>query len=140
MLCKNKSQRLGANGGDEVLAHPFFQGIDLERLLQKRIRAPFLPKTTDPEMMRQSSEHIVRLKELRESVPDQERAGIIREVDEEIFGGFGTNIDQSAREKLESNQRKSAEMHRRQLERAEQGDDEEKKPLPHESRRANRNA
>ena len=30
LLCKDKAQRLGANGADEVFAHPFFNGIDLE--------------------------------------------------------------------------------------------------------------
>ena len=53
LLEKDKSKRLGAQGrGNEVLAHPFFKGIDLNGLIQKKIPAPFIPKTTDPELMR----------------------------------------------------------------------------------------
>ena len=80
LLCKDKSQRLGANGSDEVLNHPFFEGIDLNRLLQKKIKVPFLPKTSDPEMMRQSATQVVRLKQLRESIPTVTQEEMIRGV------------------------------------------------------------
>ena len=46
---------MGANGGDEVLAHPFFSNIDLDMLYGKEIVAPFLPKAIDPEQMRQQT-------------------------------------------------------------------------------------
>ena len=37
--------RLGQkNDVDEVLDHPFFKGIDKEKLLNKQIEPPFLPK------------------------------------------------------------------------------------------------
>ena len=32
LLMKDKGRRLGAKGGQEVLSHPFFDGIDLEKL------------------------------------------------------------------------------------------------------------
>ena len=67
LLMKDKSKRLGAQGrGDEVLAHPFFQDLDLNMLVEKQIKAPFRPKTTDPELMRQSQQknQVIRLKEL----------------------------------------------------------------------------
>jgi len=36
LLIKDKTKRLGAQGrGEEVLAHPFFKDINLEKLLQK---------------------------------------------------------------------------------------------------------
>ena len=38
LLEKDKSKRLGAQGrGDEVLAHPFFKGMDMNGLIQKKI-------------------------------------------------------------------------------------------------------
>ena len=52
MLQKDKTRRLGANGGNEVLSHPFFSELDLEKLSNKQIRAPFVPKTMDPELLR----------------------------------------------------------------------------------------
>ena len=66
---KDKTQRLGVNGAEEVFNHPFFSGIDLEKLQEKKIKAPFLPKTSDPELMRQSTSQVVRLKQMRESIP-----------------------------------------------------------------------
>lgn len=71
LLIKDKTKRLGALGrGEEVLAHPFFKDINLEKLLQKQIKAPFLPKCPEPEEMRkeQNKGEVVRLKELQESV------------------------------------------------------------------------
>jgi serine/threonine protein kinase len=42
LLDKNKKKRLGAQGDlQEVLAHPFFAGIDPERLLRKQITPPY---------------------------------------------------------------------------------------------------
>ena len=44
---KNKANRLGfANDGEEVLKHPFFQGIDLNKLMRQEIEAPFKPEVS----------------------------------------------------------------------------------------------
>ena len=44
LLNKDKSQRLGSHGdGSEVLKHPFFADIDLEKLEKKQLPAPFIP-------------------------------------------------------------------------------------------------
>ncbi|KAG8931274.1 hypothetical protein FRC01_001565 [Tulasnella sp. 417] len=44
LLTRDPSQRLGANGADEIKEHPFFSMcIDFERLLAKKIRPPFKP-------------------------------------------------------------------------------------------------
>ena len=48
LLERDASARLGSNEDvEEVKAHQFFQGIDWEALLQKRIRSPFIP-TIEP--------------------------------------------------------------------------------------------
>ena len=86
MLIKDKSKRLGAKGGNEVLSHPFFAELDLEKLSNKEIRAPFIPKATDPELMRQEVQQVVWLKDLRESVSKVD-------VDQALFSDFGTDID-----------------------------------------------
>jgi len=70
----------------------------MEKLLAKKIKAPFLPKTNDPESMRQSSNKVVKLRELRESLPDEEKTNLIKEMNTDLFGNFGTNIDQTAKE------------------------------------------
>ena len=119
---------MGANGGAEVLAHPFFANIDTTKLLAKEIRAPFVPKASDPEAMRSSSDKVVRLRELLESVPDEDHTNQIDEVNQSLFGNFGTNIDQTELERLAEAKRQSEEMRQRQLQRA--GSEEETKPLP----------
>lgn len=47
LMTQNPSQRLGANGADEVKAHPFFAGIDWDKVTATE--AAFIPQVTDPE-------------------------------------------------------------------------------------------
>ena len=48
LLIKNKSERLGFNGGFNVInKHFFFKGIDFDKLLQKKILSPFKPIIED---------------------------------------------------------------------------------------------
>lgn len=108
-----------------MLNHPFFNGIDLDKLFQKKIKAPFLPQISDPELMRQSSEQVVLLKNLRESVPSQE-------VNQDLFSDFGTDIDKTAEQQLQEKKRLSDEMHQRSIQRSLDDPLEETKPLPNE--------
>lgn len=47
LLQKDPTQRLGAGGADEVKIHPFFQGIEWEKLRTQE--AQFIPQISDPE-------------------------------------------------------------------------------------------
>ena len=48
MLCKDRKERLGQNGGvEEILGHAFFKGLDTQALLEKQIKAPFIPEIKD---------------------------------------------------------------------------------------------
>lgn len=42
---KEPSKRLGSGtgGADEIKAHPWFQGVDWDIILNKEIKAPFIP-------------------------------------------------------------------------------------------------
>jgi serum/glucocorticoid-regulated kinase 2 len=43
-LVKDKTKRLGYDkDGEDVLSHPFFADIDIEKLCNKEIEAPFKP-------------------------------------------------------------------------------------------------
>lgn len=44
LLNKDRTQRLGANGIDEILAHPWFADLNIEALLQKQIDPPYVPR------------------------------------------------------------------------------------------------
>lgn len=41
---KNPKKRLGHNGGKQIMNHPWFSKINFKLLLQKKIKAPFVPK------------------------------------------------------------------------------------------------
>ena len=47
LLQRNPSQRLGAQGAEEVKAHPFFRGLEWDKLRTQE--AHFIPQVTDPE-------------------------------------------------------------------------------------------
>ncbi|XP_048043772.1 serine/threonine-protein kinase N2 isoform X1 [Megalobrama amblycephala] len=64
LLQKNPEKRLGAGDQDanEVKKHRFFQGIDWEALLAKRVKPPFLPSIKAPADVSNFDEEFTRLK------------------------------------------------------------------------------
>lgn len=48
LLEKDAKDRIGTEGGvDEIIAHPWFEGFDFEKLLNKELEAPMIPKLSD---------------------------------------------------------------------------------------------
>lgn len=47
LLNKDRQQRLGANGIDEILAHPWFADLNMEALQAKTITPPYVPRAQD---------------------------------------------------------------------------------------------
>jgi len=47
LLDKNRKTRLGANGIDEILNHPWFADIDQAKLIAKELDPPYVPQTKD---------------------------------------------------------------------------------------------
>ena len=44
LLSKNRKKRLGAQADvSEVLSHPFFEGLDIDKLLHKQLEPPYKP-------------------------------------------------------------------------------------------------
>jgi hypothetical protein len=42
---KNPDTRLGSKGGfSEVISHPYFHGIDFEKLKRREYKSPYVPK------------------------------------------------------------------------------------------------
>ena len=51
LLQKDRKKRLGQkNDVDEILGQKFFEGIDFEALLQRKIIAEFIPKLDDKDI------------------------------------------------------------------------------------------
>ncbi|KAG8931276.1 hypothetical protein FRC01_001567 [Tulasnella sp. 417] len=60
LLTRDPSQRLGANGAEEIKKHPFFaKYIDFERLLAKKILPPFKPRVARSDV-RYSLNHLYK--------------------------------------------------------------------------------
>ena len=48
LLSKDKKERLGSKGDiEEILEHPYFASLDLDALVKKEIKPPYLPEFTD---------------------------------------------------------------------------------------------
>ncbi|KAF8574539.1 kinase-like protein [Ramaria rubella] len=80
LLNKDPSKRLGVNGGEEIMMHPFFKSIDWNKLLAKNIQPPFKPSVEsvldvanfDPECASEALEEpLVTDSKLSETVLEQ---------------------------------------------------------------------
>lgn len=49
LLIKKKDVRLGRNGLKEILGHPFFEGLDIDALMAKKITPLYNPEIKDCE-------------------------------------------------------------------------------------------
>lgn len=47
LLDKNKRTRLGCNGVEEILNHPWFKDLDLEKLQKRELEPPYKPAITE---------------------------------------------------------------------------------------------
>jgi len=84
LLVKKISDRLGclANADSDVREHAFFQGIDREKLLSKKIKAPWVPSLRDP----LDSSNFDSYKEV-ENAKETKRAKLSSKK-QELFAGF----------------------------------------------------
>ena len=44
LLCKDPTRRLGANGGDKVMSHPYFSDMNWEEIIHDAIEPPAIPR------------------------------------------------------------------------------------------------
>lgn len=47
LLDKDRQNRLGANGIDEILEHPWFADLNIEQLKLKQLTPPYVPRVQD---------------------------------------------------------------------------------------------
>ena len=62
LFVSNPKKRLGYKSADEVKNHPFFQGIDFDKVLRKEYKPPFVPKLKDDTDLRYFDENYTQLK------------------------------------------------------------------------------
>nr|GMD65692.1 serine/threonine-protein kinase tricorner-like isoform X2 [Ipomoea batatas] len=78
LICKllcNVEQRLGTKGAHEIKAHPWFKGIEWDKLYQ--MKAAFIPEVNDDELDTQNFE---KFEETDNQVPTATKSGPWRKV------------------------------------------------------------
>ena len=86
LFVSNPKKRLGYNSVDEVKSHPFFKGIDFDKVLNKEYKPPFIPKLKDDTDLRYFDENFTQLK-----IDNENPDGVNEEEDEKDdynFEGF----------------------------------------------------
>ncbi len=48
---KNPKQRLGSGGGDEILSHPWYKGVDLKAIQNLEVEPPYKPSINEEEFL-----------------------------------------------------------------------------------------
>ena len=89
LLDRNRMTRLGAKKDvDEILRHPFFKDLDLEKLSLKILESPFIPQIMDVEKLRQQSGDLVSFKDFQETIIPRQGMELVNKQKEEfeIFG------------------------------------------------------
>lgn len=89
LLHKNPDDRLGANGPEEIRAHPWFTGVDWQALLEKRVPSPLssmIPKRTRTEKG-PDTRHF-DLYKLYEKAPDVPAPSVDAKVLKGLFEGY----------------------------------------------------
>ena len=86
----NPQKRLGYKSSDEVKNHPFFKGIDFDKVLRKEYKPPFIPKLKDDIDLRYFDENFTKLNIEHEGNNNEEE-----EKDEFNFEGFSFQQEES---------------------------------------------
>jgi len=77
LLDKNKKKRLGATGDiQEILAHPFFTSLDIEKLGRKDLVPPYKPEISDD--LKYFDQKLTAKEDFAESVIDEQHKKLIQ--------------------------------------------------------------
>ena len=88
LFVSNPKKRLGYNSADEVKKHPFFNGVDFDKVLNKEYKPPFIPKLKDDTDLRYFDEDFTKLT-VESDKPEEEEKGEEEEDKDDLnFEGF----------------------------------------------------
>lgn len=62
---------------DEILGHPFFKELNMEKLKQKTLESPFVPKLLDLEKLRQQSGELVSFRDFQETIIPRQKMDLV---------------------------------------------------------------
>jgi serine/threonine protein kinase len=77
LLEKGRKKRLGGAGDlDQILAHPFFASIDIQKLLNKELKPPYMPEIADD--LKYFDQKLTAREDFAESVIDETNRKLIQ--------------------------------------------------------------
>jgi serine/threonine protein kinase len=86
LLEKNRKKRLGSNGDiNEILQHPFFNDIDIDKVLSKKIVPPYMPEISDD--LKYFDQKLTSREDFAESLIDDTNKKLILQ-NQHIFKGL----------------------------------------------------
>ncbi|KAJ3329384.1 hypothetical protein HDU76_008017 [Blyttiomyces sp. JEL0837] len=89
MLNRDPTQRLGANGADEIKRHPFFSDINWQKLMARKYNPPFRPDVSSATDTSNFDEEFTSEKPTDSYVADSK----LTEADQRQFEGFSYRAD-----------------------------------------------
>lgn len=88
LLKKDKNHRLGAVGdSEEIMKHPYFAKLDIEKLLKREVEAPFIPELGKDDEANPKYFNVKTGEELSESIIPKANMKAIRE-NQDQFADF----------------------------------------------------
>lgn len=85
LLDKNRQTRLGANGIDEILAHPWFADLNIEQLKAKQLTPPYVPRVQED--LAYFDKNLTSQTEVADTILTTNQRAIINK-DKNAFEGF----------------------------------------------------
>lgn len=88
MLAKDRKERIGQKGDvNEILGHPWFSDLNMEDILAKKVKSPYIPAIKDKQDL-QNFDSEVTNESLQESIVPEESQNIILDK-KDAFKDFG---------------------------------------------------
>ncbi|KAL6071210.1 RPS6 protein kinase [Balamuthia mandrillaris] len=89
LMEKDPTKRLGSGPGDaeDIKAHPFFKSIKWDKLLEKKVKPPIVPKTKGLEDT-SNVDPMFKSKPARDSISEADATNLSDSLDEQMFGNF----------------------------------------------------
>ena len=85
LLDKNRQSRLGANGIDEILAHPWFADLNMTALQNKELTPPYVPRVTED--LAYFDKNLTQQTEVNDTILSATQRAVINK-DQHQFEGF----------------------------------------------------
>lgn len=98
LLQRKPSNRLGYNGPEEVKQHKWLKTIEWQLLIDKKIPAPFVPKTGHDNFDEKQANGVDKWQEENKELLDQNEELLRRNSIQNLFAGYDYDLDDIRRD------------------------------------------